>query len=62
MDLMESIQNTFITFFKFKLLQTIYNSLYDEYGLFEISLIIFIATVTICMFESSIYKILEILS
>lgn len=61
MDLMESIQNTFITFFKFKLLQTIYNSLYDEYGLFEISLIIFIATVTICMFESSIYKILEMI-
>ena len=61
MDLMESIQNTFITFFKFKLLQAIYNSLYDEYGLFEISLIIFIATVTICMFETSIYKILEMI-
>ena len=61
MDLMKSIHHTFVTFFKFKLLQTIYNSLYEEYGLFEISIIIFIATATICMFESSIYKILDLI-
>ena len=61
MHLIESIQNTFISFFKFKLLHTIYNSMHDEYSPFEISIAIFIVTVTICMFELSIYKIFKIL-